>query len=210
MRAILITAGATRNPIDAMRYISANSTGRTGAWIASRLAGGADVTLLGSPEAISRVDSSVAAEPYTSTEDLMAKMKAWVDAHPDGLVVHAAAVGDYAVAADHQDKKIASGQTDLLLTLVPTPKILDSIRQWSGTAKIISFKAAGPGTDRDSLMHLAQGQAERSDSALVFANTIGRLDTDVFVWGVDGGRWFATRETALEALVETIKSIIAD
>ena len=97
MRDIPITAGATRNPIDAMRFISANSTGQTGAWLADTRSTEHRVTVLGSPEALSRCTSSVRHQAYSSTTDLMDKMHAWVAEHPLGLVIHAAAVGDYAV-----------------------------------------------------------------------------------------------------------------
>ena len=53
MTKILITAGATRNPIDSMRCITANASGRTGVGIAERLAE-YDVTLFGSPIACLR------------------------------------------------------------------------------------------------------------------------------------------------------------
>ena len=33
---VLITAGATRNPLDAIRYLSAHATGRTGVDLAQR------------------------------------------------------------------------------------------------------------------------------------------------------------------------------
>mgnify|MGYP002037534785 CR=1 FL=1 len=167
MRDILITAGATRNPIDAMRFISANSTGQTGAWLADALGTEHDVTVLGSPEALSRCPDSVRHQTYTSTTDLMDKMRTWVLAHPFGLVIHAAAVGDYAV--DPVEGKLASGQDSLTLTLRPTPKILDAIRGWSPDVKIISFKAAAPHTSMPELGAIARAQGERTDCMAVFA-----------------------------------------
>lgn len=202
MRDILITAGATRNPIDAMRFISANSTGRTGAWLAERLSGDHRVTLLGSVEAVSHPTGAAMYTPFGSTTDLMDKMHAWVSDHPDGLVIHAAAVGDYAVAASAG--KIPSGQHDLHLNLVPTPKILDAIRGWSPRVEIVSFKAAAPDTQPSQLAAIAAAQGERTDSVAVFANVIGQIESTALIWTRAGVRSFAHRRDALAALVDLV------
>ena len=96
MRPALITAGATRNRIDAMRYISAHSSGQTGAHIADAV-GPEGVWLLGSPEACLRAPAGIQTRSYADTVDLCTQMEAWVRAHPRGVVVHAAAVGDYMI-----------------------------------------------------------------------------------------------------------------
>ncbi len=202
MRDILITAGATRNPIDAMRFISANSTGQTGAWLADALSAEHVVTVLGSAAALSRCPSSVRQQEYTSTTDLMDKMRMWVADHPSGLVIHAAAVGDYAV--DPTQGKIASGQDSLTLTLRPTPKILDAIRGWSADVTIISFKAAAPQTPISELAVIARAQGERTDCVAVFANVIGELESGVLIWTHDGAQTFDRRLDALEALVHFV------
>ena len=205
MRDVLITAGATRNPIDAMRFISAHSTGRTGAWLAGALEDTHSITVLGSPEALAHCPPTVAQEAYTSTDDLMTKMRTWVDAHPDGLVIHAAAVGDYAV--DPIAGKIASGQDTLTLTLRPTPKILDAIRGWSPSVRIVSFKAAPPETDEASLEAIAAAQGLRTDSVAVFANVIGQLESGVLIWTRDAVQRFEQRAEALASLVSLVKTV---
>lgn len=205
MRDVLITAGATRNPIDAMRFISAHSTGRTGAWLAGALEDTHSITVLGSPEALAHCPPTVAQEAYTSTDDLMTKMRTWVDAHPDGLVIHAAAVGDYAV--DPIAGKIASGQDTLTLTLRPTPKILDAIRGWSPSVRIVSFKAAPPETDEASLEAIAAAQGLRTDSVAVFANVIGQLESGVLIWTRDTVQRFEQRAEALASLVSLVKTV---
>ena len=205
MRDVLITAGATRNPIDAMRFISAHSTGRTGAWLAGALEDTHSITVLGSPEALAHCPPTVAQEAYTSTDDLMTKMRTWVDAHPDGLVIHAAAVGDYAV--DPIAGKTASGQDTLTLTLRPTPKILDAIRGWSPSVRIVSFKAAPPETDEASLEAIAAAQGLRTDSVAVFANVIGQLESGVLIWARDTVQRFEQRAEALASLVSLVKTV---
>lgn len=205
MRSILITAGATRNPIDAMRCITAGSSGATGVALAFALAGAlgrSAVTLLGSPEAILRAGDAVDTEPFGSTRDLMARMQRWVAAHPGGIVVHAAAVGDY--EAPPFAGKLSSGAAELTITLRPTPKIVDHLKGWDPTMFLVSFKAAPPDTDAAQLRAIAAAQAARTGSDLVFANVLGRLGEDVQLVRPDAAERFAERAAGLDALREAL------
>lgn len=208
MRPVLVTAGATRNPIDAMRYITAHSSGRTGGRIAAALAeAGLDVTLLGSPEAWLRLQAElpqaarrVACQEYGSTFDLLARMEQWLLARPDAVVVHAAAVGDYAIF-DRNTGKIPSGAPELVLRLRPTPKILDRVRGWAPGCHLVSFKAAAPETDEPELEQIARAQLQRSGSDLVFANVIGDLQSLVLLVGPEQTTRHTDRGAALQDLV---------
>ena len=209
MRPILITAGATRNPLDAIRYLSAFSSGSTGVGLAGALRDH-DVTLLGSAEACLRAGEGLRTEEFRSTRDLMARMERWIRAHPAGVVIHAAAVGDYEAipdAARTGPAKIPSGSAELTITLRPTPKIIDHIRRWSPEVQLISFKAASPETSDDRLLEIAQAQRTRTGSALVFANVLGRLQEGVLLLGGDGPIWHATRAAALASLVDAVRRL---
>ena len=209
MRPILITAGATRNPLDSIRYLSAFSSGSTGARLAAALQD-RDVTLLGSAEACLRAGAAQQTEEFRSTRDLMARMERWGRDHPDGVVIHAAAVGDYEAlpaAGQAGPAKIPSGRAELTITLRPTPKIIDHIHRWSTGIQLISFKAASPETADARLVEIAQAQRARTRSVLVFANIIGRLDEGVRLLGADGPSWHATRGAALEALIAAVREL---
>ncbi len=215
VRPVLVTAGATRNPVDAIRYLSAHSSGRTGGRVAASLAAdGLDVTMLGSPEAWLRLQAeqpdrapAVACIEYTSTYDLLDRMQEWVNAHPGGVIVHAAAVGDYTIA-EREPGKLPSGSDELLLRLRPTPKILDRIREWDPNAFLVSFKAAPPATDEDSLEQIARAQLVRTGSNLVFANVIGDLQSLVLLVERSACRRFTDRGAALEELLERLRVAI--
>ena len=197
---VLITAGATRNPIDAVRFISAHSTGNTGVFLAKSLQyEGANVFLLGSPEACLRAGSEVPSEEYTSTHDLMDKMRRWVLQNPLGVILHAAAVGDYEVGADNASK-IPSGKASLTLELIPTPKIVQHIRQWDFEGMLVTFKAAAPEVNMEDLIAIAQAQRDKTSSDLVFANVLGHLDTLIAIVG-NSVQTFDEREEALKELV---------
>lgn len=196
---VLITAGATRNPIDAIRYLSAHATGTTGATLARAIAarGGAP-WLLGSAEARLRAPT-IAGEEFFGTRDLMARMEAWIRAHPGGAVVHTSAVGDYELATPLTEK-IPSGRPSLTLTLVPAPKIADQVRGWGLVGPYVTFKAAPPGTSDDELVGIASRQRARVRCDRVFANVLGRTDTGVWLVGDEAVR-YDRREDAVEALI---------
>ena len=200
MRPLLVTCGATRNPVDAIRFMSAYSSGRTGVAIAEqRAAAGGRVHLLGSPEAALRVGGGVTAEVYGATRDLMARMKTWITANPGGVVVHAAAVGDY--EAPPEASKIPSGLDELVIRLRRTPKIADHVRGWDPGVFFVTFKAASPETTPDQLVGIARRQLDRTGSDLVFANVIGALSKSVILVEADTAAAIADRGAAIAALV---------
>jgi phosphopantothenoylcysteine synthetase/decarboxylase len=202
----LITAGATRNPVDAMRVLTARASGRTGIALARALAErGLATHLLGSPEALLRAPD-LDGEEYGSTRDLMARMEGWVRAFPAAAVVHSAAVGDY--EAPPLATKIPSGRATLTLELTPAPKIADHVRAWGCTGPYVTFKAASPGTSTEDLAAIAFRQRERTGCDLVFANVLGRTGVDVLLVGEDV-RAFARREGALAALVDWLAERLA-
>ncbi len=198
MTDLLLTAGATRNPIDAIRYLSAHATGRTGVDLAARLAATHAVHLLGSAEACLRAAPGQQTEEFTSTRDLMARMERWITAHPRGVVIHSAAVGDY--EAEPVATKIPSGAPELVIRMFPGPKIVDHVRTWAPDAFLVSFKAGAPGLTPDALEAIARRQLERTGSNLVFANVIGAIESTVLLVGPRDTTAFARRADALTAL----------
>ncbi|MEL6347528.1 MAG: phosphopantothenoylcysteine decarboxylase [Myxococcota bacterium] len=206
---VLITAGATRNPLDAIRYISAHSTGSTGVWLAEQLAPTMDVTLMGSPQALLRAaDLPIRREGYTSTRDLLARMKGWLDGRGRAVVIHACAVGDYEMAPTNPkipDEKIPSGKAELVLRLRPTPKIIDQLHDANPALLLYSFKAASPETTDAGLIEIAERQRVRTRSMLVFANVIGRLGARVLLQG-ETSTWHGARADAMADLVARIQA----
>ncbi|HEY9247925.1 MAG TPA: phosphopantothenoylcysteine decarboxylase, partial [Rariglobus sp.] len=92
---ILITSGATREPIDAVRFLSNVSTGRTGALLADDLAQhGHAVTLLRG-EAAASAGRVAATEVFSSTDNLQARLRRLLGAGGFDAVIHCAAVSDY-------------------------------------------------------------------------------------------------------------------
>ena len=205
MRPVLVTAGATRNPIDAMRFISANSSGRTSVAVARRLAGlGHNVHVLGSPEANLRAEG-LSCQEFTTTRDLMRRMEAWIRAHPRCAVVHAAAVGDYEAVQENLGK-IASNLDELTIRLQPTPKIADHVKIWAPHCFLVTFKAAPPGTGAEDLVEICRKQLAWTTSDLVLGNVLGELSTTTTLVDASGSEAFDDRMAALKALSARVAS----
>ena len=203
---VIITAGATRNNIDSMRVITANSSGRTGVLIAECFEQrGYSVHLLGSPLALLQPNCPGKTEEYSSTDDLLIKLERLIKKHPSSIVIHCAAVGDFTVR-NAQNLKIPSGQA-ITLTLHPTPKILDRIKSWDETVTLASFKAAAPATTNEDLQSICITQLERTQSDVVLGNVLGRLEEDVLVQTPTHSEWFKNRTDGIIRLIDVLEEI---
>lgn len=177
---ILITAGATREPIDGIRFVTNVSTGRTGATIADRLAAkGWQVTFVhGQGSALP--NASIARVPYGSFADLDATLQRELAAQRYDGVIHAAAVSDYSVdsvnggTADG-NVKLRSGDT-LDLRFKSNFKILPRLKQYSANAdvQVIGFKLTLNQTE-DGTAEIARGLLGQAVDAVV-ANDWSRID----------------------------------
>lgn len=143
---ILVTAGATREPVDGIRFISNVSTGRTGAALAERLSAlGWEVTLLRGTGAV-EAHESTRTLTFSSFSSLDSALQSELATNNYAAVVHAAAVSDYSVAAvngaavDEEMKLPSSGE--LTLQFKTNPKLLPQLRQYSAnkSIRVIGFK----------------------------------------------------------------------
>ncbi len=146
---ILITSGATREPVDDVRFISNLSTGATGAALADALATrGHEVTLLHGTSAV--LPQQVRdLQAFSSAKDLHEKLKGLLPGGGYGAVIQCAAVADYTPARVPHGK-ISSQRKALTLRLVPVPKILPQIKAFGrGGAEplVVGFKLTA-GADR--------------------------------------------------------------
>lgn len=146
---ILVTSGATREPIDAVRYISNGSTGRTGAALAGELSRlGHSVFLLrgsGSVEGAQGIES----EAFSSASDLQSKLIRLLATGRFGAVIMAAAVADYRPARELSGK-MDSQPASLTLTLERNPKILPELKSYSNRPlTVIGFKLTVGAGERD-------------------------------------------------------------
>jgi len=123
-RRVLITAGPTREPIDPVRYIANRSSGKQGAAIAAQArALGAEVTLVLGPANLSPPPGVKVQRVETALEMLAAAQRAL----PADIAVFAAAVADWRVASQANEKIKKGGKALPRLELVENPDILKTI-----------------------------------------------------------------------------------
>jgi len=181
-RKVLVTAGGTREPLDAVRFLGNRSSGRMGHALASAAqALGADVTLvttspLPSRTGVRRIEVTTAAEMAEAT------LARWPDAD---VLVMAAAVADWtpAQAAPHKLKK-ADGPPEI--RLVPTRGILAE----AGAAKRPGQLLVGFAAETGDLRVLGEEKRVRKGCDLLIANHAPRAmeapDNEVVVLSGSG------------------------
>lgn len=140
---VLVTSGGTREAIDAARFITNMSTGRTGRVIAETLGErGCEVLCLCAAGA-EKPGGGVRVKIFASFADLDAALKTALAAETFDAVIHLAAVSDYSPSlieagglefAPGRDAKLDSSQEELRLTLRRNHKIIDRIKGYAAAA----------------------------------------------------------------------------
>src|SRR5207253_7916697 len=139
-RRVLVTAGGTREPLDAVRFLGNRSSGRMGAALAAEARRrGAEVTLVASNLSVPPpVDVDVVAAP--TAEDVARETLARGDAD---VVLMAAAVADYRPAEPEDGKRLKDGEP-WTVTLEPTTDVLRELgadRNNGAVAVLVGFAA---------------------------------------------------------------------
>jgi phosphopantothenoylcysteine decarboxylase/phosphopantothenate--cysteine ligase len=161
---VLVTAGGTREPIDAVRVIANRSSGKQGHALAFEAAArGASVTV------VTTVGRPVPAGAEVVAVETAAEMEAAVLARAAStdVVVMAAAVADFRpkAAVDHKIKK-EGGPPEIVLE--PTPDILAGL----GAAKRPGQTLVGFAAETESLRENAEGKLRRKHLDLIVANDV--------------------------------------
>lgn len=182
---MLITAGPTHEPIDAVRFIGNRSSGRMGVAIAeAAVAAGWDVTLLLGPMTIVPEDARVKVIRFRTCDDLRGLLGAHVkDAD---VLVMAAAVADYRPKVDpaFQGGKFRRTGQKMVLELEPTPDLLAEVSKTRRTGPVdgqlpvngqllVGF-ALEP---RDELLQSAKDKLARKGVDMVVANPLETMDS---------------------------------
>jgi phosphopantothenoylcysteine decarboxylase/phosphopantothenate--cysteine ligase len=156
---VVVTAGPTREPIDAVRVVTNPSSGRMGYALAARaFARGAEVILVSGPTSL-EPPVGVSVVPVVSTDDLVGAME---KALPDADVVIMAAA-----PADYRPATVASGKParksgPITLSLTPTPDVLvATIGRRKARAVIVGFALeTGPHAEARAREKLAGKQLD--------------------------------------------------
>lgn len=161
---VLVTAGATREAVDGVRYLTNRSSGKMGIAIASAAAKrGAQVTLVAGI-CSQPMPQGVQVVPVTTTQEMYdAVLQRVAD---QDIVIKAAAPADYRPAHVSTDK-IKSEH--LTLELVKNPDIAKAVGEVKGDRKLVIFCA-----ETRDLIASAHKKCHSKNADLVVANDVTR------------------------------------
>jgi phosphopantothenoylcysteine decarboxylase/phosphopantothenate--cysteine ligase len=175
---VLVTAGATREDIDPVRFLSNRSSGKMGYALAEAAARrGAHAVLVSGPTDLA-VPEGVDWVPVRSTENMRdAVRQRTADAN---VIIMAAAVADYRPTAA-ESQKLKRGDTRITLDLEPTPDILAELgrdaAQHDGRRILVGFAA-----ETAALADNARSKLARKGADMIVANDVTEegagFDTD--------------------------------
>jgi phosphopantothenoylcysteine decarboxylase/phosphopantothenate--cysteine ligase len=136
---VLVTAGGTREPIDAVRYVGNRSSGRMGFAVAAEAAAmGAEVTLLAANVSLPRHPQVryIDVETAQQLRDACTEHFSATD-----VLVMAAAVADFRPVGAAEGKLKKDGRARLEIALEPTVDILSELAAQRGEQIVVGFAA---------------------------------------------------------------------
>jgi phosphopantothenoylcysteine decarboxylase / phosphopantothenate---cysteine ligase len=164
---ILITSGPTHEPIDPVRYLANRSSGKQGYAIAQAVARlGAETVLVSGPTILPDPPGVTVTRVETAREMLAACEAAL----PADIAICAAAVADWRVASDAEQKlKKAPGEQAPALALVENPDILATLSQMKGKrpALVVGFAA-----ETEKVIEHATAKRQRKGCDWIVANDV--------------------------------------
>jgi len=166
---VLVTAGGTREPLDAVRYLGNRSSGRMGVALAEEARRrGAEVTLLAANLAVAPPVGVAVVETPTAAE-----LAAEAFARPDSeIVVMAAAVADYRPSESRADKRSKDGD-GWTVELEPTQDVLAELGRRRSNGQLLVGFAADHG---DAGLERARAKLAAKAVDLVVFNDVARAD----------------------------------
>ncbi len=176
---LLISAGPTYEPIDAVRFLGNRSSGRLGVALAeSASRAGWDVTLLLGPTNIEPADTGVEVLRFRSTADLEGLLR---ERFPVcDMLVMAAAVADYRpvipeeARANPEGYKLKRSKDGLKLEFEATPDLLAGCSAMRRPGQRIVGFALEPA---ERLMESARAKLQRKGVDAIVANPLDTMDS---------------------------------
>jgi phosphopantothenoylcysteine decarboxylase/phosphopantothenate--cysteine ligase len=162
---ILVTAGPTREPLDPVRYVSNNSSGKMGYAIAqAAIEAGAEVTLVSGPTSLLKPTRTKVISVNTAKEMYKAVME---HAPKCSVFIGAAAVVDYR-PLNYSDSKIKKSTSGLSLKLIKSPDIISDVAKIKKRPMVVGFSA-----ETESLLENATIKLKEKKLDMIIANEVG-------------------------------------
>lgn len=162
---VLVTAGATREAIDPVRYITNHSTGKMGYALAQTAARrGAEVTLI---SGVTELPAPLGVKVISveSAEDMFEAVKA--EAENQDIIIKAAAVADY-TPVSVSDEKIKKQEGGAAISLKRTTDIL----AWLGEHKKEGQFLCGFSMETENMLENSRKKLEKKKADLIVANNL--------------------------------------
>lgn len=162
---ILVTAGATRESIDPVRFITNHSSGKMGFAIArAAMLRGADVTVVAAHTDV-EPPMFVNTVPVNSAEDMFCAVKERLD-HAD-IIIKAAAVADY-TPVTVSDSKIKKSDSDMSIPLKRTTDILKYIGENRRQGQVV----CGFSMETDNVIENSRKKLSSKNCDMICANSL--------------------------------------
>jgi phosphopantothenoylcysteine decarboxylase/phosphopantothenate--cysteine ligase len=172
---VLVTAGSTIEYIDPIRVITNLSSGKMGIAIAQEAQRmGAIVTLVYGHGTLSPETGKIV--PVNTGEEMYKAVISELSSKRHDIAVMAAAVADF-VPAKKSDKKINTTLGKMGLSLVPTRKIIDEVKNNSKDTFLVAFKADYC-VSESVLIEKAFRKLKECDADIIVANDLGRKGSE--------------------------------
>jgi phosphopantothenoylcysteine decarboxylase/phosphopantothenate--cysteine ligase len=211
--AVLVTAGGTREPIDAVRYVGNRSSGRMGFALADAAAGlGADVTVVAANVALPRnprvryVDVETAAELKDACDAAFGTTD---------VLLMAAAVADFRPAEQATEKIKKTGRDELVVHMEATADVLSGLAAVRTPGQTLVGFAAETGA---GAVAYGRGKLERKGLDAVVVNDVAQpgigfdtAENEVTIVTADGEEHVPQADKALvaEAILRTVDRLRA-
>jgi phosphopantothenoylcysteine decarboxylase / phosphopantothenate---cysteine ligase len=167
---ILITAGATREPIDPVRFLSNRSSGRMGFSLAqaardrgARVTLVAGVTTVDPPSNVNLITTTTAAEMHRAVMENIREATVFIGA---------AAVADYAPARK-VEQKIKKANSSMQINLERTPDILSDVARARHNGQLVIGFAA----ETENLIAHATEKLKKKELDAIVANDVSSIDS---------------------------------
>ena len=219
-RTVVVTAGGTREPIDPVRFLGHQSSGRQGLAIASAAArAGAAVRVIAANIESALLAGLPSGVQVTRVGSALQMREATVNqvADADALVM-TAAVADFRPEAASQSKmkKDPTNEEAPTIRLVRNPDILAEIGHSKKRPPLVSGFAAETGTDEEILAYGAD-KAVRKGADVICLNRVGEsvgfgdVPNDIRILDANGhviGRYVGSKDEVAAGLVGHMASFL--
>jgi phosphopantothenoylcysteine decarboxylase/phosphopantothenate--cysteine ligase len=202
---VLITAGPTWVPIDSVRVISNIATGETGVLLAEKLQGiGAKATLLLGPAGACCLDKKIKLIRFRFFAELKNIMIKELTSKRYDVVIHSAALSDYKPIKIYS-YKVKSDIKNWQINLVPTEKIIDSIKKMDDSLFLVGFKFSTE-AKKYKLVEDAKKLMVRANLDLVVTNTLNKNRYQAYI--INQNKIYGTfynKNTLADKLIEVME-----